>query len=72
MKPSPSVYLPLFEQVLEREIGIAIRTNDPKALRDELYRARDQSGKPEFHEVIAFLPRDKDEVFMCRKSVELD
>lgn len=70
-KPTPSVYIPLFERVLESEIGVAIETDNPKALRDELYKARDIAARPEFEEVIMFLPQGKNEVFMCRKSVEL-
>ena len=72
MPRNPSIYIPLWERALEAEIGIAIATNQPQLLRQELYRAREAAQRPEFAEVIMFLPKDKDEVFLCRKSVELD
>lgn len=72
MPRNPNLYIPLWERALETEIGIAISTNQPQLLRQELYRAREVSNRPEFAEVIMFLPKDKDEVFLCRKGVELD
>ena len=72
MPRNPSIYIPLWERALEAEIGIAIRTNQPQLLRQELYRAREAANRPEFADVIMFLPKDKDEVFLCRKSVEID
>lgn len=72
MPRNPNLYIPLWERALETEIGIAISTNQPQLLRQELYRAREASNRPEFAEVIMFLPKDKDEVFLCRKGVELD
>jgi hypothetical protein len=70
-KLNPQILIPLLEQAHQREIGIAIETNDPKALRAELYKARDESGREEFHELITFLPEGKNEVFICHKSAEL-
>lgn len=72
MPRNPNIYIPLWERALESELGIAIRTNHPQLLRQELYRARESANRPEFAEVIIFLPVGKDEVFLCRKSVELD
>lgn len=72
MPRNPSIYIPLWERALEAELGIAIRTNQPQLLRQELYKAREAANNPAFAEVIMFLPKDKDEVFLCRKSVELD
>lgn len=70
-KPKPSVFLPLLERALEHEIGITVEVNNPKALRDELYKARDQAGNPALEEIIMFLPEGREEVFICRRSVEL-
>lgn len=72
MPRNPNIYIPLWERALEAEIGIAIATNQPQLLRQELYRAREAAANPAFDEVIMFLPKDKDEVFLCRKSVEID
>lgn len=72
MPRNPNIYIPLWERALETEIGIAIRTNNPQILRQELYKAREAANNPLFEDVIMFLPKDKDEVFLCRKSVELD
>lgn len=72
MPRRPDLFIPLWERALEAEIGISIATNQPQLLRQELYRAREASGRPEFADIIMFLPADKDEVYLCRKSVELD
>jgi hypothetical protein len=72
MPRNHSIYIPLWERALEAEIGIAIRTNQPQLLRQELYAARKVADRPEFDEVIMFLPKDKDEVFLCRKTVEIE
>ena len=72
MPRNPFIYIPLWERALEAEIGIAIATNQPQLLRQELYAARKVAANPAFDEVIMFLPKDKDEVFLCRKSVEID
>lgn len=71
MKPKPSVFLPLLERALTVEVGVAVETNEPKALRDELYKAREQAGNPALEEIIMFLPKDRPEVFICRRGVEL-
>lgn len=72
-KPDLQVYLPLYDQALEREFGIAIATNEPKRLRQDILLAREKFGErnPEWNDVITFLPEGRNEVFMCRKSVEL-
>ena len=72
MPRNHNVYIPLWERALESELGIAIATNQPQLLRQELYAARKVAANPAFDEVIMFLPKDKDEVFLCRKSVEID
>jgi hypothetical protein len=72
MPRNHNIYIPLWERALEAEIGIAIRTNQPQLLRQELYAARKSASRPEFDEVIMFLPKDKDEVFLCRKTVEIE
>lgn len=72
MPRNTNIFIPLWERALETEIGISISTNQPQLLRQELYRAREAANRPEFQDVIMFLPVDKDEVFLCRKSVELE
>lgn len=70
MPRNPNIYIPLWERALEAEIGIAIATNNPQLLRQELYRARE--GRPEFQDVIMFVPANGEEVFLCRKTVEIE
>lgn len=72
MPRNSNIYIPLWERALEAEIGIAIATNQPQLLRQELYRARELAANPQFADVIMFLPEGRDEVFLCRKTVELD
>lgn len=72
MPRNSSIYIPLWERALETEIGIAIHTNNPQLLRTELYKAREAAQRSEFADVIMFLPKDKDEVFLCRKGVEME
>lgn len=71
MKPTPRVYLPLLDRALESEIGITVETNEPKLLRHEILAAKRDADDPRYDELITFLPADRNEVFICRKSAEL-
>ena len=68
-KPRSETFLPLLKRAMETEIGIAIAVNEPLLFRKELLAIRREH--PEFEELITFLPEGKDEVFLCRRSVEL-
>ena len=70
MPRNPAIFIPLWERALEAEIGIGIRTNNPQLLRQELSRVRD--SRPEFQDIIIFLPANGEEVLMCRKTVEIE
>lgn len=72
MPRNPSIYIPLWERALESEIGIAVVCNKPQLLKVELYRARELAQRPEFDDIIMFLPASGEEVFLCRKTVEID
>lgn len=68
-KPRPETFLPLLRRALETEIGISVAVNHPLLFRQELLNIK--RDRPEFDELITFLPEGKDEVFICRKGVEL-
>ena len=61
--------LNLWSRAAECEFGIAVQTTDPKRLRDKLLAIKRETGG--FDQLITFLPDGKDEVFICRKAVEL-
>lgn len=68
---STSNLLDLWSRAAESEIGIAVQTNDPKALRTKLLNTVREADHPQKDQLITFLPEGKDEVFICRKTVEL-
>ena len=68
-KPSSEVYRPLFERAMEAENGIYVKTNDPKALRQELLAARRELRG--FEKVMTFLPEGRQEVWLILESVEM-
>ena len=59
----------LWSRAAECEFGIAVQTTDPKRLRDKLLAVKRETEG--FDQLITFLPEGKDEVFICRKTVEL-
>lgn len=60
----------LFDRALGEEIGIGIRTDDPKAFRNELYRAKLDLKDPSYDSLITLLPRGNEWVYICRKDAE--
>jgi hypothetical protein len=71
-KFSPDFLRPIWERALASEIGIAIETNDPTALRHNLSTAKNQFPDSElFDDVMTFCPKGLSEVWLVRKSAEL-
>ena len=68
---TPDLLLQCWDRANEAECGIAIQTNDPKTLRTRLLNTAREAGHPAMADIITFLPEGRDEVFMCRKTVEL-
>lgn len=75
-KPSPLVYLPLWEQAQAAEIGIRFNVAGVKreAMRNTLYEARKLSADPSLDEIMMFLPGGEcqDEIWLCKREVRLD
>jgi len=71
MKPSFEALRPLWDRALDAEIGLAIPTNDPKALRQELLHARQSYDTDAYNDLMTFLPDGVGEVFIVKKTVEL-
>jgi hypothetical protein len=76
IKPSPLTYTYLFDHALSQEIGIAfIISGVPrKNFVNELGKARQMAGNPEYKDLIIFQPAPphENEIFICKKSVSLD
>jgi len=78
-KPHPSIYLPLFDAAIGEEIGIAIPVSGctREYFRNELYAARKHYKETTFDDndrydvIMIFLPNN-DEVWLCKRTVELD
>ena len=77
-RPSPLIWLPLWERALdpEVEIGIAFKIAgvDREYFRNTLYECRKLAANPRLDEIIVFAPGGDhmDEIWMCKKTVELD
>ena len=75
-RPSPLTYLPLWQRALDHEIGIrfVVRGVERLYFRNTLYEARKASGDPTLNDLIMCLPAKPydDEIWICRKTVELD
>lgn len=67
----PQIAIALWARACEAEIGIAVRSKKKSFLKSELYRIRQESGNPEFEKIIICDPKG-DEIFMCKKTTELD
>lgn len=78
MRESPLTYLPLFQRVLQTEIGIRFKPLgiDRQQFVNTLHECRKMGriNNPEVDGVIIFSPAGghEDEVWMCNKQVELD
>jgi len=75
-KPSPLIYLPLLEDALTREIGIAftVLNVDRKYFCNTLYECRTQANDPRLMDLIIWQPAapyDHD-VFITKREVELE
>lgn len=68
---TPDILLSLWTRAAECEFGLGIRTNEPKALRTKLLNVVREANHPAKDQLITFLPEGKDEVLICRKTVEL-
>ncbi len=77
-KPSPIIWLPLWERALDPsvEIGIAFKISGTtrEYFRNTLYECRKVAGDPRLEDIIMFLPGGDhtDEIWLCKKMVELD
>lgn len=77
-RPSPLIWLPLWERALdpEVEIGIAFKISgvDRDYFRNTLYECRKAAADPRLDEIIMFCPGGDhtDEIWMCKKAVELE
>ncbi len=76
LKPSPLAYTFLFDDALDAEIGIAFTISGVRreSFRNELYKCRKMSGDPRYADLILFAPNapNENEIWICRKSVEID
>lgn len=75
-RPSPLVYLPLWQRALEDEIGIrfCIAGVDRGYFRNTLYETRKVANDPQLDDLIMFLPAAPfdNEIWICKKAVELE
>lgn len=75
-RPSPLTYLPLWQRALDQEIGIrfCIANVDREYFRITLYECRRQANDPALEGLVMFAPAAPydNEIWICKKSVELD
>lgn len=71
-KPSPEILRAIWDRSLSTEIGLAIETSDPVALRFALSEARKVYTDSEvFDDIMTFCPNNVGEVWLVRKTAEL-
>lgn len=72
----PAWMLPLWQRALDVEIGIAFKVigTTRETFRAQLFECRNQSRDPRLQDLITFCPAAPcgDEVWICKKMVELD
>lgn len=66
----PAILDQLCRRALAEELGVCVRTNYPKALREHL--AAFQQGVPEFANLVVRSPPVPELVFIGKPSVELE
>jgi len=77
-KPSPIIWLPLWERALdpEVEIGIAFKLSGctREYFKTELYQCRKIAADPRFDELCLITPGGEvsDEVWICKKTAEIE
>lgn len=59
----------LFERALAVEIGIFVRTEDPKGLRQDLY-AHQKALSPRYDRLIFAIPAGNTEVWICKRGAD--
>lgn len=76
VRPSPLIWLGLYERALSTEIGIAFKVSgvDRTYFRNTLYECRKLAEDPRLDDIVMFLPAGDhaDEIWLCKKQVELD
>lgn len=70
-KITNQIALGLWNRALTCEIGIRIQTTDKAHLTALLYNVRKASGDPRLQSLIILRPNN-DEVWICKKEVEID
>lgn len=72
-QPSDDILLAIWLRAVEAEIGIAVvvTPGERRWFVNNLYRVRQEAGKPELDNVILFQPPKEDEVFLCKKQTNL-
>lgn len=70
-KKPAAIYLPLWLQALDHEIGILIRCTHRRLLVGALYEARKQSLNPALQDLILFQPGE-DLIYIAKKSVSIE
>lgn len=75
-RPSPIIWLPLFERALETEIGIGFKVSGVARtyFRNTLYECRKLAADPRLDDIVMFLPGGdhQDEIWLCKKQVSLE
>ena len=72
MPLSREAALALWTRASHAEIGIGIRTKDKRSLQNMLYAVRQEANDPSLANLVIVLPKTpEDEVWICRKQVEL-
>jgi hypothetical protein len=72
MALKPELLTALMERAMEEEIGLAVETNNPKRLQITLDDHRRTQGLDQFRGLLFNIPSVPNQVFITKKSVDLD
>lgn len=61
-------YLDFFSAALGAEVGIAIQTEDPVLLKNQLYKERSAAGIEAFEQLRLTIPEGKSEVWIFKRG----
>ena len=68
MPISHAAALELWSAALAEEVGIAVKTDNRRALSNQLYFARQRSGNPAFANISIHLPPAEDEIWLVKRE----
>ena len=65
-----SLAMELWQKAKEAKVGLAVKTNNRKALTNQLYEVRKQSGDERLRSISIMFPPNEEEIWLCNHPEE--